>query len=269
MDTTIAPPIPLVDLSLQHAEIADEVAAGFERVLTSGAFVLGPDVAEFEREFAAYSGVARCVGVGNGTDAIELALRAAGIGPGDEVIIPANTFVATAGGVMRTGATPVLVDCDRQFLLIDPTQIEQRITERTRAIVPVHLYGQLAPMAEVLDIAARHGLVVVEDAAQSQGAEQDGKRAGAFGQSAATSFYPGKNLGAYGDGGAVVTNAEDVADALLGLRNHGGTVKYQHPELGFNSRLDTLQGVVLRAKLRRLDGWNAQRRAAADLYAEL
>jgi dTDP-4-amino-4,6-dideoxygalactose transaminase len=266
---TMTPPVPLVDLSLQHREIAEAVAAGFERVLGSGAFVLGPDVAAFESEFAAYCGVNRCVGVANGTDAIELALRAAGVGEGDEVIIPANTFVATAGGIRRAGATPVLVDCDPTYLLIDPEQVEARITARTKAIVPVHLFGQLAPMALLLEIAGRHGLAVIEDAAQSQGAEQDGKRAGAFGTSAATSFYPGKNLGAYGDAGAVVTNSEAVADIILGLRNHGGTVKYQHPELGFNSRLDTLQAVVLRAKLQRLDAWNAQRRAAAERYTDL
>jgi dTDP-4-amino-4,6-dideoxygalactose transaminase len=269
MESMMTRAIPLVDLSLQHAQVAEEVAAGFDRVLSSGAFVLGPDVAEFEREFATYSGVARCVGVANGTDAIELALRAASVGPGDEVIIPANTFVATAGAVMRAGGTPVLVDCDPEFLLIDPALIEERITPRTKAIVPVHLYGQLAPMAGVLEIAARHGLTVIEDAAQCQGAEQNGGRAGTFGHSAATSFYPGKNLGAYGDGGAVVTQSDIVADALLGLRNHGGSVKYQHPQLGFNSRLDTLQAVVLRAKLRHLDGWNEQRRAAGALYGEL
>ncbi|HEY3716636.1 MAG TPA: DegT/DnrJ/EryC1/StrS family aminotransferase [Jatrophihabitantaceae bacterium] len=269
MDSAMKRPIPLVDLSLQHAEVAAEVAAGFDRVLSSGAYVLGPEVTEFESEFALYSGTTRCVGVANGTDAIELALRAVDIGPGDEVIIPANTFVATAGGVMRTGATPVLVDCDPDYLLLDASQIESRITERTRAIVPVHLYGQLAPMGEILDIADRHGIAVVEDAAQAQGAEQGGQRAGAFGVAAATSFYPGKNLGAYGDAGAVVSNSESVADALLGLRNHGGTVKYHHPELGFNSRLDTLQAAVLRVKLRRLDAWNAQRRAAADLYERL
>jgi dTDP-4-amino-4,6-dideoxygalactose transaminase len=266
---TLNPPVPLVDLSLQHREIADEVNAGFERVLSSGAFVLGPDVTEFEREYAAFSGVNRCVAVANGTDAIELALRSAGVGEGDEVIIPANTFVASAGGIKRTGASPVLVDCDPSYLLMDPSQIESRISVRTRAILPVHLYGQLAPMSPIMEIAARHGLAVIEDAAQCQGAEQNGMRAGSFGHSAATSFYPGKNLGAYGDGGGIVTNSDAVADALLGLRNHGGTVKYQHPELGFNSRLDTMQAVVLRAKLRRLDGWNAERRAAADRYSAL
>ncbi len=264
-----ATPIPLVDLSLQHSEVADEVAAGFERVLAKGAYIMGPEVAEFEREYAGYSGVRRCVGVANGTDAVELALRAVGVGPGDEVILPANTFVATAGGVMRAGAVPVLVDCDPDYLLMDPSRIEAAITERTKALLPVHLYGQIAPMPPIVDIARAHGLVVVEDAAQSQGAELDGQRAGHWGDAAATSFYPGKNLGAYGDAGAVVSDSDEVADRVLRLRNHGGTVKYQHPELGFNSRLDTLQAVVLRAKLHRLDKWNQLRREAAERYHQL
>jgi dTDP-4-amino-4,6-dideoxygalactose transaminase len=261
--------IPLVDLSLQHVEIAAEVAAGFERVIGSSAFVLGPEVTEFEREYAEFCSVQHCIGVGNGTDAIELALRAHGIGQGDEVIIPANTFVATAGAVLRTGATPVLVDCDEKYLLIDTSRIEERITERTRAIIPVHLYGQLAPMQPVLDIAARHGLAVIEDGAQSQGAEQDGRKSGSWGNSGATSFYPGKNLGAYGDGGAVVTDSDAIAEAIRNLRNHGGTTKYQHPHVGFNSRLDALQAVVLRAKLRRLEHWNSERREAASRYETL
>jgi dTDP-4-amino-4,6-dideoxygalactose transaminase len=261
--------IPLVDLSLQRDEIAAEVADGFERVLAAGSYILGPDVALFERDYGAFSAAAHCVGVGNGTDALEFALRAVGVQPGGEVILPANTFVATAGAVMRAGAVPVPVDCDENYLLIDPAKIEERITDRTQAIVPVDLYGQMAPMTEVLEIARRHGLRVVEDAAQSQGAEQNGQRAGSVGDATATSFYPGKNLGAYGDGGAALTNAADVAERLRRLRNHGGTAKYQHPELGFNSRLDTLQAVVLRAKLSRLDKWNEQRREAATRYDEL
>jgi dTDP-4-amino-4,6-dideoxygalactose transaminase len=267
--TTKAKSIPLVDLGLQHEQVAEEVTAGMLQVMRTGAFVLGPDVTAFEREFAEYSGAARCVGVANGTDAVEFALRAVEVGPGDEVIIPANTFVATAGGVMRVGATPVLVDCDPDFLLLDPTLIEAAITPRTKAIMPVHLYGQLAPMPAILDIAAAHGLLVIEDAAQSQGADHLGKRAGTWGAVAATSFYPGKNLGAYGDAGGIVTESDEIADTVLALRNHGSTVKYQHPKLGFNSRMDTLQAVVLRAKLRRLDDWNAQRNAAAIRYGEL
>ena len=261
--------IPFVDLSLQHAEIAGEVAEGIERVISTGAFVLGPDVAEFEHEFAEYCGVAQCVGVANGTDAIELSMRALGVGPGDEVIIPANTFAATAGGVMRAGARPALVDCDPRYFTIDVEQIEASITSRTKAIVPVHLYGQLAPMPELLRVAQRHGLRVVEDGAQSQGADRDGRRSGAWGDIAATSFYPGKNLGAYGDAGAVVTDDEELASAVQRLRNHGGTAKYQHDELGFNSRLDTVHAAVLRAKLRRLDKWNDLRRDAAELYDDL
>jgi dTDP-4-amino-4,6-dideoxygalactose transaminase len=261
--------IPLVDLSLQHAEIEAEVMPEIAAVAARGAFIQGPDVVEFEREFAQYSGVAHCVGVANGTDAIELALRAVGVGPGDEVILPANTFVATAGAVKRCGATPVLVDCDDSYLLIDPALIEARITDRTRAILPVHLYGQIAPMEAVAEIAARHGVHVIEDAAQAQGAERLGRRAGSFGAAAGTSFYPGKNLGAYGDAGAVLLDDEELARRVRRLGNHGSDIKYRHPELGFNSRLDTIQAIVLRAKLRRLDTWNAQRRAAATLYDQL
>ena len=261
--------IPLVDLSIQHAEVASEVAEGIARVAASGAFVQGSDVTEFEREFAQFCGARHCVGVANGTDALELALRAVGVGAGDEVIVPANTFVATAGAVMRIGAVPVLVDCDERYLLIDSQRIAERITARTKAIVPVHLYGQVAPMAEINAIAAQHGLTVIEDAAQSQGAEHDGQRAGSFGAAAGTSFYPGKNLGAYGDAGAVLAADDDVAARVRRLGNHGSDVKYQHPEIGFNSRLDTIQAVVLRAKLARLDGWNEQRRTAAALYGSL
>jgi dTDP-4-amino-4,6-dideoxygalactose transaminase len=261
-------PIPLVDLVAQHREIAAEVASGFERVFAAAAFILGPAVAEFERAFAAHCGVAHCVGVGNGTDAIELALRALGIGAGDEVLVPANTFIATALAALRAGARPVPVDCDRDFLL-DPRRIEERLTPRTRAILPVHLFGQLADMEAIGEIAARHGLAVIEDAAQSQGARRNGRGSGGFGVAAAVSFYPGKNLGAYGDGGAVLTGDGEIAARLRRLRNWGGEQKYHHPEVGFNSRLDTLQAVVLSAKLRRLDGWNAARRQAAARYDAL
>jgi dTDP-4-amino-4,6-dideoxygalactose transaminase len=261
--------IPLVDLALQHREVAAEVAEGFDRVLSTGAYVLGPDVAAFEAEFASYCGAAHCIGVANGTDAIELALRAAGVSAGDEVIVPANTFVATLGAIMRAGATPVLVDCDPDFLLIDPAKISERITPKTRAIVAVHLYGQLAPMQEILAVAGQYGIDVIEDAAQAQGAGRDQRRAGTWGVATGTSFYPGKNLGAYGDAGAVVTDSAAIAASVSALRNHGSTVKYQHPELGFNSRMDTLQATVLRAKLGRLEVWNGQRRQAADRYGAL
>jgi dTDP-4-amino-4,6-dideoxygalactose transaminase len=259
--------IPLVDLGLQHRRIADEVRAGFDRVLEQTSFILGPEAERFEREFAAYSGVGHCVGVGNGTDAVELALRACEIGAGDEVLLPANTFVATAEAVARTGATVVLADCDEYYLL-SPESVAERVTPRTRAIVPVHLYGQVAPMKQ-LAAAVGPDVVVIEDAAQSQGARQGGQAGGSFGRAAATSFYPGKNLGAYGDAGAVLTADEEVAGRLRKIRNHGGTAKYEHQLFGMNSRLDGLQAVVLSTKLARLDAWNAERRDAARRYEEL
>jgi dTDP-4-amino-4,6-dideoxygalactose transaminase len=260
--------VPLVDLAAQHAQVAEEVAAGWAEVLAATAFVGGRQVARFEAEFAAYAGAAHCVGVANGTDAIELALRACGIGPGDECILPANTFIATAEAVARTGATPVLVDCDERSYLIDPDAVAAALTGRTRAILPVHLYGQIAEVERLAPLAERARAVLVEDAAQAQGARRHGAGIGA-GRVAATSFYPGKNLGAYGDAGAVVTNDADLAARLRLLREHGSPRKYEHPVLGFNSRMDTLQAVVLSAKLRRLEGWNAARRAAAARYDQL
>jgi len=259
--------IPLVDLDLQHREIADEVRSGFDRVLAAKSFVLGPEVERFEQAYADYCGVRHCVGVANGTDAVELALRACGIGPGDEVLAPANTFVATAEAVLRAGARLVLADCDDSYLL-DPDEVAARLTPRTRAVLPVHLYGQLAPMKALSDVVGPD-VVLIEDAAQAQGATQDGRASGSFGRAAATSFYPGKNLGAYGDAGAVTTDSEEVADRLRALRNHGGVRRYEHSEVGVNSRLDGLQAVVLSAKLTRLDRWNEQRRAAAAYYDEL
>jgi dTDP-4-amino-4,6-dideoxygalactose transaminase len=261
--------IPLVDLVAQHQQVADEVAAGWAEVLARTAFIGGPQVAAFEEEFAAYVGAAHCVGVANGTDAIELALRACGIGHGDECVLPANTFIATAEAVVRTGATPVLADCDPDTYLIDPAAVAAAISPRTRAILPVHLYGQHAETERLVPLADAAGAVVVEDAAQAQGASRNGAGIGGAGRLAATSFYPGKNLGAYGDAGAVVTNDEDLAELLRLLREHGSPRKYEHSMLGFNSRLDTLQAVVLSAKLRRLDGWNAARRAAAGRYDAL
>jgi dTDP-4-amino-4,6-dideoxygalactose transaminase len=265
--TTPAAPIPLVDLNLQHRRIADEVRAGFERVIAASSFILGPEADLFEREFADYCGVAHCVGVGNGTDAIELALRACRVGAGDEVILPANTFVATAEAVIRAGAAPVVVDCDEDFLL-DVDAVSAAVTSRTRAVIPVHLYGQLAPMKALADVLPSD-VVVIEDAAQAHGAAHAGQRAGSFGIAAATSFYPGKNLGAYGDAGAVLTDDHEVADRLRRLRSHGGMHKYEHVDIGFNSRLDGLQAVVLSAKLARLDAWNDERRAAATRYDQL
>ncbi len=261
--------VPLVDLKVQLAEIREEVLVGFDEVLSKTAFVLGPHVKQFEEEFARFSGVSECIGVGNGTDALEIALRALGLAPGDEVIVPANTFIASALAIERAGLRPVLVDSEPEHHLLDLDQVEARVGARTKAVMPVHLYGQCAPMERVLAIAERHGLAVVEDAAQAQGAGRNGTTAGGFGRVAGTSFYPGKNLGAFGDGGAVLTNDADLARRVRALRNYGSEVKYHHPETGFNSRLDTLQAVVLLAKLKRLARWNEQRREAAARYGEL
>jgi dTDP-4-amino-4,6-dideoxygalactose transaminase len=261
--------IPLVDLAAQHRQVADEVAAGWSEVLGRTAFVNGPQVAAFEREYAEYLGATHVVGVGSGTDAIELALRAAGVGHGDECVLPANTFIATAEAVARTGATPVLVDCEPDTGLIDPAAVAAAVGPRTRAVLPVHLYGQAAAVELIRPVAAEVGAVVIEDAAQSQGARRHGVAAGTLADAAATSFYPGKNLGAYGDAGAVITDDDELAQHIGLLRDHGSPRRYEHTVLGFNSRLDTLQAVVLSAKLRRLDGWNDDRRKAAERYHEL
>jgi dTDP-4-amino-4,6-dideoxygalactose transaminase len=261
--------IPLVDLSLQHRQVADDIARGWARVVECGSFVLGDDVAEFEREYADSLGIAHCIGVANGTDALELAVRALEIGDGDEVIVPANSFIATALAVRRTGAVPILVDADPTYLLIDPDATARRVGTRVRAVIPVHLFGQVAPMREILALAQEKGLFVVEDAAQAHHATQDNRCAGAFGSVSGTSFYPGKNLGAYGDAGAVLTDDEKIAARVRALRNYGSEVRYEHSERGLNSRLDTLQAVVLRAKLRSLAAWNEERRQAAARYDEL
>ena len=261
--------IPLVDLGAQHRQIADEINRGFAAVFNDTSFILGAPVAEFEKAYAQFVGAKHCVGVANGTDALELAIRAAGIGPGDEVILPTNTFIATALAVVRAGATPVLVDSDPVYHLLDVKQVAQKITPKTRALMPVHLYGQVAPMEEMARLAEAHGLMVIEDAAQAQGASRNGVGAGTLGLAAGTSFYPGKNLGAYGDAGAVTTNSDAIADKIRALRNYGSPIKYHHPERGFNSRLDTLQAVVLTAKLARLADWNRARRDAAARYREL
>jgi dTDP-4-amino-4,6-dideoxygalactose transaminase len=263
-------PIPLVDLGAQHAAVADEVANGWQEVLARTAFIGGPQVAAFEREYAEFVGAPHCVGTGNGTDAIEIALRALGIGKGDECILPANTFIATAEAVSRAGAAPVLVDCaDDDTYLIDIGAAEAAVTPRTAAVLPVHLYGQAAPVERLVPLARRHGIRLVEDAAQSQGARRNGMGAGNLGDAAATSFYPGKNLGAYGDAGAALTRSPDIAARMRMIRDHGSPAKYQHEVIGVNSRLDTVQAVVLSAKLRRLAAWNGSRRAAAARYDEL
>jgi dTDP-4-amino-4,6-dideoxygalactose transaminase len=261
--------VPLVDLSVQHAEIANEVDEGFAAVLAAGDFIGGKAVSVFEQEYAEFVGARHCVGVANGTDALEMALRVLGVGHADEVIVPANTFVATAEAVVRIGARPVFVDVDDDTLLLDPSLVEAALTERTRAVIPVDLYGQVAPFEQLPASLAQRGIAVVEDAAQSQGATRFGRYAGRFGNIAATSFYPGKNLGAYGDAGAVVTDDDALAGEVRLLGAHGSPAKYQHATFGFNSRLDTLQAVVLRAKLPRLHRWNEQRRAAAARYDEL
>jgi dTDP-4-amino-4,6-dideoxygalactose transaminase len=261
--------IPLVDLSVQHEQIAEEVGSGFADVLTAGDFIGGKAVAAFEQEYAEFVGARSCVGVANGTDALEIALRVLGVGHGDEVVVPANTFIATAEAVVRAGATPVFVDVDDDALLLDPARVEEALTDRTRAVVPVDLYGQVAPFELLPGAVAERGIAVVEDGAQSQGAVRNGRPAGTFGAMAATSFYPGKNLGAYGDAGAVTTDDDDLAQRARLMGAHGSPAKYQHTQFGFNSRLDTLQAVVLRAKLRRLSQWNAERRAAAAAYDRL
>jgi dTDP-4-amino-4,6-dideoxygalactose transaminase len=261
--------IPLVDLSIQHSHVADEVEAGFAEILATGDFVGGKSVAAFEQEYADFVGARSCVGVANGTDALEMALRASGVGSGDEVILPANTFIATAEAVVRAGARPVFVDVDDDALLIDPAQVDEALTARTRALIAVDLYGQVAPFEQLTPLLDERGVALIEDGAQSQGARRQGTPAGRFGRVAATSFYPGKNLGAYGDAGAVITDHDDLAELVRVMGAHGSSTKYQHTHVGFNSRLDTLQAVVLRAKLRRLHEWNAQRRAAAAVYDDL
>lgn len=261
--------IPLVDLAAQQAEVEDEVRAGLDEVFATAAFVGGPAVQRFEAAYAAAVGVQHCVGVANGTDALELALRAVGVRPGDEVVLPANTFIATAEAASRIGAVPVPVDVDPRHLLMDPDAARAALGPRTGAIVPVHLFGQVAPVEELLKIAADAGVPLVEDAAQSQGARRLGQPAGSFGLAAGTSFYPGKNLGAAGDAGAVTTGDADVARTVRVLAAHGSAHKYEHELVGMNSRLDTVQAVVLEAKLRRLAGWNERRREAAARYGEL
>jgi dTDP-4-amino-4,6-dideoxygalactose transaminase len=260
--------VPFVDLRVQHAALASAIEPAMREVCQHGDFILGPAVERFETEFAAYLGVRHAIGVASGLDAIELALRANGIGPGDEVITVANTFIATVLAIVAAGAKPVLVDADPESYNIDPAAVRAAITSRTRAIVPVHLYGQPADLDAISALARQHNLVMVEDSAQAHGARYKGKRVGQFGHAAAFSFYPSKNLGAYGDGGMVVTNDNQVADKVRLLRNCGQRVKYYHPVIGMNSRLDTVQAAVLRVKLQHLDGWNAARRQHAAAYSE-
>ncbi|MBI5649452.1 MAG: DegT/DnrJ/EryC1/StrS family aminotransferase [Chloroflexi bacterium] len=261
--------IPLVDLKAQYATIKPEIDAAMARVVTNTAFILGKEVAEFEKNFAAFCRAQHCVGADSGTAALHLALLICGVKPGDEVITTTHTFIATAEVISLIGARPVFVDIDPRTYNLDPNLIERAITPRTRAIIPVHLYGQPAEMDPILEIARQHNLRVIEDAAQAHGAEYRGKRAGSMGDVACFSFYPGKNLGAYGDAGALVTNNQELADNARTLRDHGRRSKYEHFITGYGYRLDALQAAILGAKLPHLDAWNARRRAIADRYTEL
>ncbi|TFC19825.1 DegT/DnrJ/EryC1/StrS family aminotransferase [Cryobacterium algoritolerans] len=262
----LGPPVPFIDLVAQQAEIQDEISPEIAEALRRADFIGGKHVAAFEADFAAFTSVTHCIGVGNGTDALELALRALDIVEGREVLVPVNSFIASAEAVLRAGATVRFADVDDDSLLLDRASVESAITNETAAVMAVHLYGQPAPVDQILSVADRYGAVVIEDAAQSQGACRNGRPAGSLSRIAATSFYPGKNLGAAGDGGAVLTSDDDLAARVRRIASHGSTEKYVHDEFGFNSRLDSIQAIVLRAKLARLEAWNAARRAAARRY---
>lgn len=261
--------IPFVDLKAQYRRIKPEIDAAIEEIIANTAFIGGRAVASFEEEFAAFTGTPHCLGVANGTDAIEIALRALGVGPGDEVIVPANTFIATAEGVTSAGATVVFADNEPDHYTLSPQDFRRKITPRTRAVIPVHLYGHPAAMDEIMAIASAHNLLVVEDTSQAHGALYAGRMVGTFGHAATYSFYPGKNLGAYGDAGAITFQDARAAEYARAYANHGGLVKYHHIMEGRNSRLDGLQAAVLSVKLRHLAAWSAERRRAAALYDEL
>lgn len=266
---SVSPPVPFVDLTSQHQPIQSQIEQAIQSVLQRGDYVMGQAVLEFEQAFSKACGVACGVGVACGTDAIALGLQACGIGQGDEVLLPVNTFVATLIGVLRCGATPVLVDCDPKTALIDLAAAERAITPRTRAIVPVHLYGQMVSPCLLRDLARTYELIIFEDAAQAHLAEREGIRAGAIGLAAAFSFYPSKNLGALGDGGMVVTQDEAIALKVRTLRNYGAPRKYFHTEFGTNSRLDSIQAAILNVKLPHLQGWNRDRARIAEQYNAL
>lgn len=261
--------VPFLNLRDAYLELAPELEAAFRRVMDSGWYILGPEVEAFEHEFAAYCGARFCVGVGNGLDALHLILRAWDIGPGDEVIVPGNTYIATWLAVSHTGARPVPVEPDPRTYNLDPQHLEAAISTRTKAILPVHLYGLPADMDPIRAVARSHGLKVIEDAAQAHGARYKGRRVGALGDAAGFSFYPTKNLGAFGDGGAVVTDDPELAHRIAALRNYGSRRKYENEVKGYNSRLDELQAALLRVRLRHLDEWNERRRARAHLYVSL
>ncbi|HTW98505.1 MAG TPA: DegT/DnrJ/EryC1/StrS family aminotransferase, partial [Acidimicrobiales bacterium] len=261
--------LPLVDLAWQHRQVAAEIEPQLLHMMSTGRFVLGDEVERFEEEYARYCGVRHCIGVASGTDALVLSLRAVGLQPGDEVIVPANSFVASAAAVVLAGGVPVLVDVRDDTLLLDLDAARAAITARTRAIIPVHLFGRLVDMPALAALAADAGLAVIEDAAQAHGARAGSYWPGSTSELVATSFYPAKNLGAYGDAGAVLTNRSDLAERMLLLRDHGSPDKYHHEIVGTNSRLDALQAAVLSVKLAHLDEWNALRREAAGRYASL
>lgn len=258
--------VPFLDLQAQYQSIKSEVDPAIQKVLDTSAYVLGPAVEAFEKDFAAYCGAAHCVAVNSGTSALALLMQAHGISQGDEVITVANTFFATAEAISELGAVPVLVDCNLETGLLEPTLLEAAITPKTKAIIPVHLYGQPADMTSINAIAKKHGLLVFEDACQAHGSSYKGKRAGGLADGAAFSFYPGKNLGAYGEGGAITTNDAEVANTIRMLREHGSPKKYHHNLVGWNERMDGIQGAVLGVKLKHLDKWNNLRRAHAKAY---
>jgi dTDP-4-amino-4,6-dideoxygalactose transaminase len=261
--------VPFVDLKSQYRSIKDEMDAAIAEVIENTAFIGGKAVSRFEEAFAAYVGVPHCVGVANGTDAIEIALLALGVKPGDEVIVPANSFIATSEAVTTAGATVVFADSDPRFYTIDIEDLKRKITPKTKAIIPVHLYGHPADMDPIMEIAREHDLIVIEDTSQAHGAFYKGNRVGTFGDAATYSFYPGKNLGAYGDGGGIVFKSAEAADFARTYAGHGSRVKYHHVMEGRNSRLDGIQGAVLGVKLPHLDSWNEARRRNAALYSEL
>jgi dTDP-4-amino-4,6-dideoxygalactose transaminase len=260
--------IPMVDLKRQYAALKEEIDQGFRSVLESTLFILGPHVRAFEEEVAAYCGVKHAIGMGSGTDALHLALRAAGIKEGDEVITSPFTFIATAEAISYVGARPVFIDIDPETFNIDVKLIEAAITKKTRAILPVHLFGQPADLAPIADLCRKYGLKLIEDSAQSFGAKYGGKKTGAYGDVGCFSFFPSKNLGCYGDGGMVVTNEDGLAEKMRVLGNHGSRQRYHHSVIGYNSRLDELQAVVLRAKLKHIETYNSLRRKNAHLYSE-
>src|SRR6266496_3666823 len=261
--------VPYFDLKGQYQLLRDEIRTAIDRVCNKAAFTLGEEVERFERAFAEYCGVKHCVGLNSGTSALHLALLAAGIGPGDEVITTSNTFIATVEAILYTGATPVFADVDPATANIDPAKIEKAITKRSRAIIPVHLYGRPANLGVLSKIASDRGLLMIEDACQAHGATYCGKRVGGFGHSAAFSFYPGKNLGAYGEGGALTTNNDEVAEIARALRSHGETTRYIHKYVGYNYRMDDFQAAVLNVKLKYLDDWTAKRKSFCGSYREI